>query len=223
MSERAPRASCVRCNALLGPGEFEADWRFARCAKCGARSPVPETVRAGRPETFAGGVARALDDVLATRPERVRVQRATRGDEVVLEVHARAPGIGEVVRVWLQRAVAPAATDPSSWIPSQSMLLDWKLTIRMRPEGQRWRLRSSVAGEVVLDAPLRVLARDTGPAGAELLVRGGHPVHEEWIAATLERREHARWIAEWLHAALAAHVEESQADVPVRGPTAYRR
>lgn len=85
MSGQRLRTSCCRCNAVLLEESFERDWRFARCG-CGARSPVPETVRNQRSEPRGMWSARARDQVLAVRPERVRTWRREERGGVVLGV-----------------------------------------------------------------------------------------------------------------------------------------
>ncbi|MDQ3033276.1 MAG: hypothetical protein M3Y87_12730 [Myxococcota bacterium] len=95
-----------------------------------------------------------------------------------------------------------------------------ELTLRMRREGDRWALSSSRRRDlpVLLDGPLTAVAR-----GAEIVVRGGHPVYEEWLAGSLSDSSVAEWVAEWIAVVIEDHVD-GPLDATRRGTsTGYRR
>lgn len=213
-ADPTPRASCVRCNALLAIAAFEADWAYARC-ECGARSPLPETVRRLRPSSFEGGAPRAAADILAHRPESVHVTAGVERGALELRVVMRAASVWDLPAAVLRSLLAPGARDAG-----EPRFVRFELTLKARPRGTRWELSSSDphVRDVVLDAPFRAEAD-----GARIVVRGGHPVHEEWVAAILPSLAQAGWIAEWVGAMLHEHAERAPAIDAPRTPRGYRR
>ena len=211
----ALRASCVRCNAVLASDTFEQDWSFARCAKCSARSPVPETVRRARPEAFTG-VPRALADVLARKPADVIA--SSRTDRAWLWLDARP-------RFSLQRVLWSAAAAMSPLPPAMgaSIAASWKLSLTATTEGDRLRLQSPTGAWRLLEEPLsHEASADPIEGGLDIVIRGGHPVSEEWIAGAVLDRAHALWVAEWIAAQLRAHLAATRAGPDARGTRGYR-
>lgn len=213
----ALRASCVRCNAVLASDTFEQDWSFARCAKCGARSPVPETVRRARPEAFISRMPRALDDVAVRRPRAVEASADAVGTTLTLrarrgEVAAR---VGEVVRAFARLVGEGLAPDS---LPTLDL---WSVVITATTDGDRVRLERPAAGPATLAEPLAHAARAT-ETGFEIVIRGGQPVSDEWVAGVLADHAHAEWVGEWIAAQLRAHLAATRTGPSARGTRGYR-
>ena len=94
---------------------------------------------------------------------------------------------------------------------------NWRIALRVHRDGDLWCFGEG-ADKKLLGEPLA--ARSTGD---QVIVIGGHPVSEEWIAGRAGTSDQAAWVADWIAAELHEHVgrNASSSKTP-RGPQAYR-